>query len=112
MKFLKTALAEEIACDDGSVVDSSIGCINQPGGIISADMDLSELVNRGAGLFLIFAGSIATIMLIYSGVQYAMAMGDDEKIDTAKRNIKWSLVGLGISISAYAIVEFVIKNII
>ena len=99
-------------CPDGTEKDPTIGCIEAPAWIIDPSEGLSGLMIQWSNLLLVFAGSIATLMLVYSGVQYSLAMGDDEKIDTAKRNMKWSIVGLGISISAYAIVEFVLKSFI
>ncbi len=77
-------------CSDGTVKDPSIGCIEAPGGIISSYSNMYDLIARVGDFMLVSAGSIATIMLIISGFQYATAMGDDEKITTAKRNMKWS----------------------
>lgn len=106
------ASSESELCPDGTVKDPSIGCFEAPWGIVDSYSSLSEMLVKGANVLLLFAGSIATIMLVYSGIQYSLAMGDDDKMNTAKRNIKWSLVGLWISLSAFGIVEFVLKKML
>lgn len=113
MFFLQKVLAATgELCSDGTIKDPSVGCIETPAGIVDSNTNLSDLILKSANLILMFAGSIAVIMLIVSGLQYATAMGDEEKMNQAKMNFKWSGIGLIVSLSAYGIVEFVIKNII
>lgn len=111
--FSRSVFATDVEyCQDWTEMDPSIGCINAPVGIIDSYTSFYSLMIRVSDLMLVFAGSIAVIMLIISGLQYATAMGDDKKIDKSKRNMKWSAIGLLISLSAYWIVEFVLKNIV
>lgn len=56
-------------------------------------------------------GAISVIMIIYSGILYVISAGSSEKIKKAKDTIKYSIVGLVISILAYAIVNFVIGSL-
>ena len=98
-------------CPDGSVRDPSIGCIITPGGIVDSNTNIMAVFIKTADFFAKIAALIAVIIILISGIQYALAMGDDEKINIAKRNFKWSIIGLIIAITAYGIVEFVIKNV-
>lgn len=99
-------------CPDGTPLDPSIGCVNQPAGIVSANSNLNDLFTKLASFFTLAAGGIAIIVLIYAGIQYSLALGDEERTNQAKRTLKWGILGFSLAISAYAFVEFVLKNII
>lgn len=58
--------------------------------------------------FFIIAGIIAVIMIIIGGYWYVLSGGDPQKIKKAKDTILYAVVGLVISISAWAIIEFII----
>lgn len=58
---------------------------------------------------LIYAvGIIATVMIIVSGFRYTTSGGDAAKVTSAKNGILYSVIGLGVAILAYTIVNFVI----
>lgn len=57
---------------------------------------------------LFIAGLLAVIIIIYSGIKYMTANGDKQKIESAKSTLMYAIVGLIITIIAYAIVNFVI----
>ena len=46
-------------------------------------------------------------MIIYGGIQYTTSAGDSGKVTNAKNTILYAIVGLIVSILAYAIVNFV-----
>lgn len=52
-------------------------------------------------------GFIAIIAFIISGVQYLVSAGDEKTIETAKRNMKWSLVGVIVALSGLIIIQAV-----
>lgn len=53
-------------------------------------------------------GIISVIMLIYGGLRYVISGGDSKKVTDAKNTILYAIIGLIISILAFAIVNFVI----
>lgn len=110
--FKAFAATGSVLCPDGTTQDATIGCFNAPLAVIDSATSLPDLILKGASFFTMFAGSIAVIILILAGLQYATAMGDQTKTDAAKRNMQWAGIGLGVAISAYGIVEFVIQKII
>jgi hypothetical protein len=57
------------------------------------------------------AGIISVVMLIYGGLRYVISGGDSKKVTDAKNTIMYAIIGLIISILAYAIVNFVISAI-
>ena len=50
-------------------------------------------------------------MLIYGGIRYTTSGGNANSVTAAKNTVIYSIVGLVISILAYAIVNFVVTNI-
>lgn len=60
---------------------------------------------------LLFAGSVSIIFLIYSGANYILAFGKDERVENAKRGVTWSIGGLIIILLSYAIVRGIITII-
>lgn len=59
-------------------------------------------------LFFILAGIIAVIMIIIGGYWYVLSAGDPQKVEKAKKTIIYSVIGLVISLSAWAIIGFVL----
>lgn len=60
-------------------------------------------------LLLYFAGAVCLLMLFYAALLYALAYGDESKVETAKKTIIWALVGLLIVALAGTIV-FIVRN--
>src|ERR1035437_7554101 len=57
------------------------------------------------------AGALAVIFLIVGGLKYATSAGDSKRVESAKNTILYAIVGLVITILAYAIVNFVITKL-
>lgn len=55
------------------------------------------------------SGVIAIYFIVNSGLTYVKAFGRDEELQKAKKSMIWALVGLIVIISAYAIVQNVIR---
>jgi hypothetical protein len=82
-----------------------------PGISKKSDTTLGEKIGDVVRVMLFGVGAISVIMIIYSGILYVISAGSSEKIKKAKDTIKYSIVGLVISILAYAIVNFVIGSL-
>ncbi len=54
-------------------------------------------------------GILAIIAFAIAGVQYILSTGNEEMIDTAKRNMKWSIVGVIVALSGLVIVYAIDK---
>ena len=52
-------------------------------------------------------GFIAIIAFVISGMQYLLSAGDQNMIETAKRNMKWSIVGVVVALIGLIILNFV-----
>lgn len=51
--------------------------------------------------------ALAIMLMVWGGISYMTAGGDDEKITTAKKRIIWGLVGAAIIIGAWAAVTLI-----
>ena len=60
---------------------------------------------------LVLVGIIAAIFLIYGGIQYITAGGDENKAEEGKKTILYAIIGLLIIGLAAAIVNFVVSAI-
>ena len=57
-------------------------------------------------------GFVCVVVMIVGGVNYMTSAGDTNKVTKAKNTILYGLIGLVICVLAFAIVNFVITNII
>ena len=59
---------------------------------------------------LIFAiGIVAVVMIIMGGISYATSQGDPAKVKKGKDTILYGIIGLVVSLLAFAIVNFVLQ---
>ena len=71
------------------------------------DQDLAFIIERVMLWFLGIIGFIAIIAFVISGTQYLLSAGDQNMIETAKRNMKWSIVGVIVAIIGFVIIKAV-----
>lgn len=57
------------------------------------------------------AGALALLFVVIGGVRYILSQGDPNAASQAKNTILYAVVGLVITVLAYAIVRFVVNNI-
>lgn len=57
----------------------------------------------------LYTGILAVISLSWGGFLFITAFGEDEKVKKGKSIVQYSLIGVVLSISAYAIVDLVNK---
>ena len=78
-----------------------------PAELIGPDGVFTQITNT----VLYAVGIISVIMLIYGGLRYVISGGDSKKVTDAKNTILYAIIGLIISILAFAIVNFVINTV-
>ena len=65
-----------------------------------------------SGALLYFAAPLAVVMITFSGLTFARAGADTEAIDSAKKHLIWTLVGLAVIILSWSIVRAILQIII
>jgi ABC-type Fe3+ transport system permease subunit len=107
MTLPQTVMAQ---CDPNGTITSGIDCakgdtpvstIEGPGGL------LAQIVN----ILLFAVGIISVIMIIIGGIRYATSAGNEKATQGAKDTILYAIIGLVISVLAFAIINYVIAQL-
>ncbi len=75
-----------------------------------SDTDLPAIIKKITNVLLFLVGAISVIMLIFGGFKYVTSGGAPDKVGAAKNTILYAIIGVIISMTAYAIVNFVITT--
>ena len=70
---------------------------------VTSGYTVPQLVNAGIVLLITVAGVGCFVYLLYGGVQWILAGGEKEGLEKAKKNVTNALIGLVITLSAYAL---------
>ena len=77
----------------------------------STPTNANVVIKNVTNIMFFIIGAVSVIMLIYGGIRYTTSGGNTNSVTAAKNTVIYSIVGLVISILAYAIVNFVVTNI-
>ncbi len=94
-------------------IAASNGMINVDGNLAGGSGD--NLKNAVVGIIngvVAVLGLVAVVVIIIGGINYMTSSGDAGKVKKAKDTILYGVIGLVICVLAFAIVNFVIANII
>lgn len=87
-------------------IQKPLANIEQGGGTLNT---LPQVIQNISNLLLTLVWAFAAVVLIYNGIQYMLAAGDQEKIDKAKKQLKYALIGLIIAVSSYYLINLLIN---
>ena len=86
------------------------------GGVSSSQADdvpqdlAGEVFKDVVNILLFIIGAVSVIMLIYGGIRYTTSGGNANSVTAAKNTIMYSIIGLVVAILAFAVVNFVVKQ--
>jgi hypothetical protein cdiviTM7_00647 len=98
-------LASALSVQEGANAARAEG---MPTELIGDNGVFSRLTNT----ILLIVGLISVIMLVYGGIRYILSGGDSKKVTDAKNTILYAIIGLIISLLAFAIVNFVLNSVV
>jgi hypothetical protein len=78
---------------------------------VSSNFSLAGLFGQIANILIFLVGAISVIVLIIGGLRYVISAGNPAQVTGAKNTILYAIVGIVIAIAAYAIVQFVFKQL-
>ncbi len=81
-------------------------CDQDDGVVFSGLNDLWTILNNLIEMGIMLAGMLAVIMLVVGGIRYVTSQGEPSAIQSAKKTITNSLIGLVLAIFAGTIVGF------
>ena len=74
----------------------------------AAGQDLMSTISTIINVAIAIIGFVAVVVIILGGFKYMTSAGDSKKVNDAKNTILYGVIGLVISLLAYAIVNFVL----
>lgn len=88
-------------------LDTAAGAAN----LTKTSPDAPALIGQVLGTVLGFTGTIFFILVVWAGLMWMTAAGNDERIKTAQKILASAVIGLIIVLSAYAITRFIGSNL-
>ena len=81
-------------------------------GTTGALAEVPQVIHNSTNILIGLIAAVSVVMLTYSGIQYMIAKGNEEKIDKAHSAMTYGIYGLIIGVMAYAIVNTIINFIL
>jgi hypothetical protein len=108
-KILLAAVVMGLVLTPVAMVDAL--AINNPNNTF-ADTSFYDIVNNVANFVFGFIVILSIIFLVWGGIQYVTAGGDEAQMEKAKSTITYAIIGLFVAGVAFAIVNLVLQGII
>ena len=110
--FVLYASAQKVLaqCDPNGTVTSGVECAKGDTEITSLTGQTGLLANV-INTLLFAAGAVSVIMIIVGGLKYTLSQGEEKAAAGAKDTILYAVVGLVVSVMAFAIVNFVLGEL-
>lgn len=107
-----TGRCEPISKSNQGSGNTGLGKITPPQGLVKdAGADPSAfvagLIRNGISLLVIASFVIAVIWMIINGLRFILAQGDEKTVASAWSQIYWTLIGMVIIMSSFAIIKMV-----
>lgn len=83
------------------------GTAKANGGFFNPDATMAEVLRKGIDQLLYVVAAISIIVLIISGLRYALSAGNSSAVKSARDGILYAIIGLVVAAAGYAIVFFV-----
>lgn len=68
---------------------------------------INVVFGNAANTLTFIVGAVSVIMVIIGGLRYTISNGDSKAVGDAKNTILYALIGVGVSVAAYAVIRFV-----
>jgi hypothetical protein len=103
--YAPAAMAFDLSIGDGA---SSARGVDQATSLFGSTGIFTTISN----VMLFLVGAISVIMVVIGGLRYVISGGNTTSVGAAKNTILYAIVGLIISVLAYAIINFVIGSFV
>lgn len=74
-------------------------------------LSMQTVISTVIGTMLFIVGLLAVVMLIYGGIRYVTSHGDKAQVTAAKETIMYAVVGLVVTIAAFAVVQWITNDV-
>jgi len=117
--FVFSAVYAQETAPTPNAFNSARGKLDIIGGITgfgttdkTGDVGIYDKIASIINILLSFAGILALIFIIYAGVKWITAQGNEEQVKGAKTTIRDAIIGIIVIFTAYVIVNFVVTKLI
>ncbi len=86
--------------------------VGKPVNPVDSSEDLTSSITSIINAIIAALGIVCVVVVIIGGVSYMTSTGDSGKVKKAKDTILYGVIGLVVCVLAFAIVNFVINNIL
>lgn len=101
--FTPTVLA--LTCPDPTADYTIVGGVCVPNNTGLSSAPVSTILSSFMGWLLGILGVIGIIAFVISGMQYLTSAGDEKLAETAKNNMKYSIIGIMVALSGFIIIK-------
>ena len=106
-----SSLPAQAACDPKKGVEGALQKDCSKGEGQAEQLDGNQgVITTIINTMLFIVGLLAVIMIIYAGIRFVTAHGDEKQVESARQTIIYSVVGLIVAILAYALVNWVFSQ--
>lgn len=91
----------------GSTCANKVGGVCFPTGTGLSEKSVVEIITNFISWILGIFGFVAILGFIVSGLQYLFATGDEGMAETAKRNMKYAVIGVIVALSGWIVIQAV-----
>ncbi len=95
---------------DTTTITGGANCAN-PGTTSKGLFDQGGIFQSVVHIIIFLVGAIAVIMLIVGGIRFVVSGGNEQAVTAARHTILYAVIGIIVAILAFAIVDFVIKQV-
>lgn len=107
--FVAPSVGALSATDGASAArgEGQTDCLVDNAGATCSDEPIFKTITN---VLLFIIGAISVIMLIIGGIRYTVSGGDSSAVTSAKNTILYAVVGIIVSLLAFAVVNFVLTS--
>jgi hypothetical protein len=110
LAFTKVQLAWA-DCTAATNGDPSAGAACAKPNGVSSTLSVGTIIQDVTNVLIFGVGAISVIVLIIGGLRYVVSGGNATSVQGAKNTILYAIVGIVVSVAAYAIVQFVLQQV-
>lgn len=97
-----------LTCPTGTEPQAGI-CIPTTQSTGLSSKEVVEIIKNVMNWLLAIFGFVAIVGFVISGIQYLTSAGDENMAETAKRNMKYSIIGVIVALSGWVIIQAIDK---
>lgn len=86
-------------------ISDILGWVSTPPGGVGTSLSLIEIATNILNFLLSVVGVMALIMLVVGAIMYLTSAGDEDRIDTGKKIVKYSIIGIAIALASLVLVR-------